>query len=119
MLKLDRTKSFGIVSGHPVAMYQQDDLLFNASEELIGTPKTTAEAPPAKKEEQIQTDQLVSAKAFLAQILAGNALSKAVVYTEAEKNNQDWETVKNAAVDMGIVKFSFQKAETWRLPEQA
>jgi hypothetical protein len=118
MSKLDKTKPFGIVHGHTSAAFEQGGLLYDGSGDLLGTPKTVAASERVESDSIIQTDQAVAAKAFLANILSGGALSKAAIYKAAESNNQDWTTVKAVSADMGIVKFSYQKAETWRLPEE-
>lgn len=116
---LDRNKPYGTIAGHPAAHYEQDGLLFDGAGKLLGTPTFVAAAPKVTLDEAMQTDALVSAAAFLKNILKGGALSKAVVYKEAEANNQPWESVRQASVDLGIMKFQFQKAETWRLGEDA
>lgn len=117
MTKLDRTKSFGIVCGHAYAAFEQDGLLFDGAGELAGTPKTVAADERVVKDSIIQTDALVSATAFLLNILKEGAVTKAVVYKEAGNNNQVWESVHTAAIDMGIHKLNFKGAETWKLPE--
>ncbi len=117
MITLDKTKPFATITGHSFARFEQNGLLFGPTGELIGTPKTAATSQRAVSEEMIQTDQLASAKEFLMNILSGRSLAKAIVYVEAENNNQSWDAVRNAAIDLGIVKFTVKKAETWRLPE--
>lgn len=117
MITLDKAKPFATITGHSLARFEQNGLLFGPTGELIGTPKTAATTQRALQEESIQTDQLVNAKAFLMNILNGRSLPKSVVYVEAENNNQPWDAVRNAAIDLGIVKLTIKKAETWRLPE--
>jgi hypothetical protein len=119
MSSLDRTKPYGVITGHATAAFEQNGLLYAGSGELLGTPKTVAKSETVVSDAVILTDQVVAAKAFLENILAGGALAKAAVYREAEANNQDWTVVKAVSADMGIVKFNYQKAETWRLPEEA
>lgn len=117
--KLDRERSFGTIAGHAVAAYEQDGLLYAGDDSLIGSPKTVSESLPVRTGAVIQTDSLVSAKAFLKQVLAGSALPKSTLYSLAENNNQNWGSVKDAAADLNIIKFMYQKSETWRLPEES
>jgi hypothetical protein len=112
---LDRNKPYGTISGHPVAHFEQDSLLYDAGGNLIGTPKTVKKA--VEKEDQILTDNLVSAKNFLRNILREGALTKSVVYRAAQDNNQVWDSVKDAAINLDIKKFTFQKSEMWKLPD--
>jgi hypothetical protein len=41
------------------------------------------------------------------------------VYKIAEENNQSWDSVNKAAALLGVVKFSYNKATMWKLPEEA
>lgn len=107
---LDRTREFGYVYGSSIgAVYSQDGLDFNGAGELISP------APPEKI--VVETDDLDSAQQFLKTVLR-NPLSKAAVFKTAEGNNQPWDSVKDAAVKLGIVKFKYQGVETWKLPEE-
>lgn len=118
MSSLDRAKTFGVIHGHATAAFEQNGLLYDGAGALLGTPKTVSKSTTVTHDSTVLTDQVVAAKAFLENILAGGPLSKAAVYREAEANNQDWTTLRAVSADMGIVKFNYQKAETWRLPEE-
>ena len=114
--KLDVTQPYGTVVGHDLARYEQNGLLYSATMELLGTPPTVE--AKVKDSRIIMTDAVASGKAFLMTVLKGNALRKAAVFKEAEANNQPWDAVKDAAIEMGIVKFKYQGQETWKLPEE-
>lgn len=112
-MKLDKTKPYATVTGHPWAMYEQAGVLYDGG----GDPGTDAYA--AEQDDlTIPTDELESAKAFLQQVLAENPLSKSVVYKAAQTNNQTWEDVKAAADALGVVRFKYQNAEMWKLAAQ-
>jgi hypothetical protein len=114
-VKLDRTKPFGTVVGHKVAKFEQNGLLFNASGELVDPPKVA----PVQPDLIVETDQVDSGRLFLLNILKGGPLSKSAVYKIAEENNQSWDSVNKAATLLGVVKFSYNKATMWKLPEEA
>lgn len=116
MSKLDRSKPYGTISGHSVAHYEQDGLLYSGSGDLLGTPPTVAKS--VEDHNIIQTDNLISAQEFLKNILSSGAVGKPTVYKEAENNNQSWDAVKDASIAMNVMKFKFKNVETWRLSEQ-
>ncbi len=113
-MKLDRTKPFGTIVGHKVAKFEQNGLLFNVRGELIDAPK----AAPVQPDLVIETDQVDSGRLFLLNILKSGPLSKSAVYKVAEENNQSWDSVSKAAALLGVVKFSYNKATMWKLPEE-
>ena len=112
-MKLDRNKPFGTVVGHKTAKYEQNGVLFDAREEAITNTKMVA----IQRDTIIETDQVDSGRLFLLNILKSGPLSKSAVYKIAEENNQPWDSVNKAAVLLGIVKFSYNKATMWKLPE--
>ncbi len=113
-MKLDRTKPFATIVGHRVAKFEQNGLLFNVRGELVDPPK----AAPVQHDLVIETDQVDSGRLFLLNILKGGPLSKSAVYKIAEENNQPWDSVNKAAALLGVVKFSYNKATMWKLPEE-
>ncbi len=112
MTTLDLKKPYGVLYGHDHAKYEQNGRLYDSQYRLIMVPvaekKTSAVVGP---------DPLSNAKAFLLQVLKENPLSKSIVYKEVENNNYSWEDVKNAALELGIVKFTQKNLEMWKLPE--
>jgi hypothetical protein len=74
--------------------------------------------PRTEASERILTDSLDSAVRFLKNILANGALSKSVIYKESENNNQDWDSVRNAALEIKVHKFGFKGVETWKLSDE-
>jgi hypothetical protein len=116
MTKLDRKKPYGTIVGHAFAQFEQDGLLFDGAGNSVSSP------PPQKKSaveaHVLETDAVVSAKAFLKNILTGTTLTKSVIYKTAEENNQSWDAVKTAAADIGVVKFTYSGKEQWKLPEE-
>jgi len=115
MSKLDKDKPFGIITGHARAHYEQDGQLFNAQGEVVEPPGVMKSSEDGAA---IPTDELDSAKQFLMNILKGRSLPKAEIYKEAESNNQVWDNVKNALVEIGAVKVMVGKTETWKLSEK-
>ncbi len=113
-MKLDRTKPFATIIGHKVAKFEQNGLLFNVRGELVDPPK----AAPVQHDLVIETDQVDSGRLFLLNILKSGPLSKSAVYKIAEENNQPWDSVNKAAALLGVVKFSYNKATMWKLPEE-
>jgi len=113
-VKLDRTKPFATIVGHRVAKFEQNGLLFNVRGELVDPPK----AAPVQHDLVIETDQVDSGRLFLLNILKGGPLSKSAIYKISEENNQSWDSVNKAAALLGVVKFSYNKATMWKLPEE-
>lgn len=113
-MKLDRTKPFATIVGHKVAKFEQNGLLFNVRGELVDPPK----AAPVQHDLVIETDAVDSARRFLLHVLQGGPLTKSVVYKVAEESNQPWDSVNKAADLLGVVKFSYNRATMWKLPEE-
>ena len=111
-MTLDKTKPYGVIYGSATVAFEQDGVLYAAN----GTPVDAA--TPTKPEPiVVETDALEGAKAFLMHVLRSGPRSKAVIYKAAEDNNQHWDDVKRAAGLVSVVKFQFNKSETWKLPE--
>lgn len=113
-IMLNLKQPYGVIYGHEVARYEQDGKQFDALYKLI--------VPPKAKEVSIagltgEVDPLGNAKTFLLNILSQNPLSKSVIYKEVENNNQVWNDVRDAALAMGIIKFTQKNLEMWKLPE--
>jgi len=109
-MKLDKTKAYGTIWGHESASFEQGGVLFDAGGFPIGAP--------VKDSRVIVTDNIASAGMFLNNVLSGGPLAKAVLYKEAENNNQAWDKVKEAADLIGVVRYTTNKVESWRLPEK-
>ena len=112
-MQLDRSRPFGTIVGHPFAKYEQDGQLFDGRGSAIAPPKLVA----VEKDRIIETDDVDSGRLFLLNILKSGPLSKSAVYKVAEENNQSWDAVNKAAALLKIVKFSYNKATMWKLPE--
>jgi hypothetical protein len=113
---MDLKRSYGAVYGHDTVKYEQDGKHFDGQ---LNQLKPASDPVSDKKvpTHVIENDKLANAKAFLSQILKENPLSKPVVYREAEQNNQKWDEVRDAFVAMGVVKYTQQGIEMWKLPE--
>lgn len=116
---LDKTRSYGTITGDPQARYEQDGVLFGPT----GVP-LTLQAQPAKsgqspKDLIIETDDVENAKVFLKNILSKAPLSKASVYKIAGESNQRWATVKSAALLLNLIIFQYSSTEMWKLPTYA
>lgn len=120
-MKLDRTKPYGIVTGHDVARFEQNGTLFNGRGEPV-VDETLLTLPERKSsvdvDKIIETDAVESGRLFLLNVLKGGPLSKSAIYKVAEDNNQSWDVITKAAALMGVVKFSYNRATMWKLPEE-
>ena len=112
-MRLDRSKDYGVVYGSEpgpgIPRYVQGESSFDCNGDLIVDRTQTL----------IETDDFQSARAFLENILQDAPLSKAQIFKTAETNNQDWNQVKLASEDLGVVKFKFKGSETWKLSDDA
>lgn len=133
--KLDLSRSYGTVWGHPGARYEQGGVLYGADGEPLMSaapaPAVQHFVPPASKpaapeinpDEVIQTNAVESAKMFLTTVLAEKTLAKADIWAEAEKSNQSWDAVKKAATLLGIESIvkspgpGKPKQECWLMPK--
>ena len=120
MSKLILNQTYGVVYGHDSIRYTQGGKNFNAQHNEI-VPEAPAKVPlsKAQKDGVAPVTPLSNAKAFLLQILKENPVSKSAIYKEAESNNQDWNSVRDAAIELGIAKFNSKNLEMWKLPEVA
>jgi hypothetical protein len=112
---LDRARQYGTITGHSVAVYEQDGLLFDGRGQLLGTPKTVKSSLAA--EEKLITDDMSQARLFLKNILKNGPLAKSAIYKIAEDNNQSWPSVKTAAADLSVVSYTQKDTEVWKLQE--
>ena len=112
---LNLKQPYGVVYGHDSARYSQDGHLYDGQYRRMTPPKV--EVSMAGLTGDTDLDPLDSAKTFLKNLLAQNPLSKSVVYKEVESNNQVWDDVRNAAIAIGIIKYSQKNLEMWKLPE--
>lgn len=116
-ITLNLKQPYGVIYGHDVARYEQGGKQFDAQYRLVTpSPKVKAVSMAGLLGEQ-DIDPLESSKAFLLNILKENPLSKSVIYKEVENNNQEWDQVRDAALALGIVKYSQKNLEYWKLPE--
>jgi hypothetical protein len=114
MTTLNFKQPYGMVYGHDTIRYTQAGKNFDAQgKELVEKPEEL------KVQDKVINTKLADAKAFLLQILKENPVSKSAIYKEAENNNQHWDNVKDAAIEIGIVKFTTKNLEMWKLPEGA
>ena len=114
-MKLDKTRPYGTITGHAIACFEQDGVLFDGAGYAIEEGEVAKKDP--KIEEIIETAEVSSAETFLKNILSGGPLSKSVVYQTSQNNNQLWQDINAAAVKMNILKFQFKGQETWKLPD--
>lgn len=114
--KMNLKQPYGVVYGHAEIRYTQGGKNYDSQYNEIGAPK---EQPAPKKVEvpAAGNPMLANARAFLLQILKENPLSKSAVYKEAENNNQVWNDVRDAAIELGVQKFTKKNLEMWELPE--
>lgn len=115
---LDKAKPYGTITGHPVAVYMQNGLMYDGAGQLLGSENTASKDERVLEDTRAMTDALVNAIEFLKTILASGPVSKAAVYKEAENNNQVWSVVKDAALELKVHMFQYRKSEMWKLPEE-
>jgi len=113
-MRLDRDRAFAHVYGHETAVYEQGGVLFDGA----GNPVKPMAAVRSTGDSVIPHNRVDSSRVFLLNILKSGPLSKSAVYKVSSDNNQAWEDVKAAADLIGVVKFQYQKSETWKLPEE-
>ena len=116
MSKLDLKKPYGTIFGHDEYAFQQDGKFFDGGMNEIGAPEV-APVPKSKSKIKEATPVQDSARSFLLQILKENPLSKSAVYKAVESNNQDWNAVRDVCADLGIIRYTQNTLEMWRLPE--
>lgn len=113
-MRLDRTRTFGVITGHERARYEQGGMLFGVDEESLPIERRKE----SERDRIIKHDLVLAAQEFLKTVLAGGPVSKSAVYRAAELNNQQWPVVKDAATLMNIQTFKFRTATMWKLPEE-
>lgn len=119
-MKLDEKRPYGTIHGHAVYVYEQDGKFFNGVREQIDEEGNVIDAPidpNIDPDKTIQTSGVDSATAFLKNLLKGGAMSKAILYSQAEGMQLNWEDVKKAAVTLKIIPSQRNKQEFWQLPE--
>jgi hypothetical protein len=116
---LDRSKPYADVYGSDTIRYEQGGVCFNAQGIELGSPQEPPKLELVPQTDlEVPTDELESAKQFLRTVLRTSPVSKSAVYKAAEQNNQTWAWVTKAAASLSIVKFQYQKMETWKLPQE-
>lgn len=119
MSKLNLKQPYGVVYGHDTVRYTQEGKNYDAQYREVGAPPPDKPAPKVQKTEGVaKATSLDNAKAFLLQILKENPVSKSAIYKEAENNNQSWNDVKDAFIDLKLIKFAKANLEMWQLPEE-
>jgi hypothetical protein len=117
---LDLKSSYGIVYGHETIKFQQGGRDYDAQHRQIKpAPVDPVKVDPKTEKFVLETDKLANAKSFLLQILKENPLSKSAIFKEVENNNQVWNDVRDAALELQIAKYSQKNLEMWKLPEGA
>ena len=124
-MKIDESKTYATVHGHPFYCFQQGERFYDGAKNEIDNngdvidpenPKDPKKSDDADK--IIQTDGVASAEAFLKQILSGGPVAKASIYKEAENTLIKWPDVQKAYTTLGIIKTQrANKNEFWQLPE--
>ncbi len=103
-------------------VYEQDGKFFNGTRDWVDQDGVKIEGEgqstvPGDPDKIIQTDGVDTATAFLKNLLGGGAMAKAILYSQAEGMNLDWNDVKKAATAMKIITSQRNKAEWWQLSE--
>ena len=111
-MRLDFNKSYGVVGGHPSAMYVQNGVLFNGAGEAIEEQINEVKDSDVKESSHIQE--------FLEKILSGGPIVQTTVKKESENQGFIWSEVLSTAAEIGVVKFKStnQLHNLWKLKEQ-
>ena len=125
-MKFDPRQPHGTITGHQWARYEQNGQLYdaNGNRPMLEIPdavklepdEDTDKPEEATPENEHQMDfRRMHAKDFLLNILKDGPLPRAVVYQEADNNNQDWNKVNTAFADLGGEKFKRGVSIYWKL----
>lgn len=110
-MKLNKSKSYGVITGHSQAMFEQDGKLFDGAGEVLSEKKE-------KLAVETNTDnefKLESAVAFLKNMLEKGPVNKKRIVMEAEQQQQEMEFVHLAFAKLEARTKNFGAAETWFL----
>jgi len=113
-MKFDPNKPHAVIYGSEHYRYLQDDVYYAAS----GDPVKAIVSREGLDESDESLNDLVSSAAIFLKTILAEPRSKSVVYAEAERNNQVWEDVTQAAKDLKVQKFKAKNTEMWRLPQE-
>ena len=113
-MKFDPAKPHAVIYGSADMRYLQDDVYYAAN----GDPVKVVVSRDGLDETDESLSDLVSSAAMFLRSILSEPRSKSVIYAEAERNNQVWEDVTQAAKDLKIQKFKAKNTEMWRLPQE-
>ena len=114
-MRFDKDQPYATVTGHPLARYEQNGKLYDGHFVQISTTKRVE----IERDRVVETDEVDSARRFLARILESGPLAKPKIFQIAEQNNQKWEYVKQAASLIQVAKYQYGGSEMWKLTEDA
>lgn len=120
-MKFDPKKPHGTITGHPWARYEQGGILFDYEGKARIEGQLNVYEPellenPVVLDEPVGRDfELESAKEFLKNILGSGPLTKTAIYKECENNNQKWEKVEAAFVELEGEKMKKGNWTLWKL----
>lgn len=116
MQKLDTTKSFGTIYGHPDAAYVQNEKMFDLQgnevgaveeEEALSEPEFVGEENSEKEGHPVEK--------WLTECLHDTVKSQAAVKRESEDAKILWDDVLTAAANMDVEKFKKGVVLNWKL----
>ena len=118
---LDQSKSYGTVTGHEVAKFAQNDLLFDAEgkeviekKDVHTVNKPSAKAAPAGEFEGFDR---VEASAFLLKHLgSGDTVAVKDLKREAENVEVRWDVVKSVFTEKKGKELKRKNVPHWKLP---
>ena len=109
--KLDFNKPHGVVYGHAAAMYEQDGALYAGD----GTPIIGNAAIKSDTSVEEPIIDLEQEKEFLKNLLRGGEMLQTNVAKEAENMDLNWSQVKNASIELNILKTKQGNYNVWKL----
>lgn len=106
-LRLDKTKSYGHISGHRKAAYEQFGGLFDGAGNLITEDDEDDELPTS--------GDTTAEEAFVREMLAGGPVLQANIYKEVNLRGLNWVLTKEAAGTLGVTIGQEKGKPIWSL----
>jgi hypothetical protein len=98
-LKLDRSKSYGVIFGHENAQFEQNGRLFNgAGIAILPDDDDSDEA----NDVELTVENKDPVNQFITVSLAGGPVAQAALYKDAQMQGINWSLVKTEAANIGV-----------------
>ncbi len=114
-MKLDKSKPYGTVMGHPSASFEQDGKLFDGEGYELSEKKVVS----AKVEAEVVARNINESIAFLKKFLSGGAVSETKIKVEGENKGFSWDDIKSAQAKVNLRLYKQGTATMWKLVDEA